>query len=75
LKSGAPVKPPAVDPDLIAHLEMLLEHARKGEVQGYCAGFVVLDDDDHWFMADEGFIPLLSFATRKGIQALESDDD
>lgn len=74
IKAGTEVEPPKVDPDLVEHLEMLLTRARNGEVQGYCAGYVIAQDDDHWFMADEGYVPLLSFATRKGIEALESDD-
>jgi hypothetical protein len=74
MKSGAPLKLPAVDPELVSHLEMLLEHARKGEIQGYCAGYIVNGDDDNWYMADEGQIPLLSFTTRKAVHAIEADD-
>ena len=67
-------KPPDVDPDLVAILETLLIAAKNGEVRGFCAGFVIEGEGDHWFMADEGYIPLLSFVTRKGVEALESDD-
>lgn len=75
IKSGTvPVKAPEIDQDLIAVLESLLEHAKAGEVRGYCAGFVIGDECDNWFMADEGYIPLLSFVTRKGLSDLESDD-
>lgn len=74
IKSGAVAKPPEVDQDLVSVLETLLAHAKAGEVRGFCAGFVIAEEGDHWFMADEGYIPLLSFVTRKGIDALESDD-
>lgn len=74
IHSGAPPKVPEIDQDLIAVLESLLEHAKAGQVRGYCAGFVIGEECDHWFMADEGYIPLLSFVTRKAVEALESDD-
>ena len=75
IKSGAvDTKPPEVDQDLVDVLERLLSHAKAGEVQGFCAGFVIDDEGEHWFMADDGSIPLLSFVSRKGIEALESDD-
>ena len=66
--------PPEVDPDLVSILETLLVHAKAGEVRGFCAGFVIGDDGDSWFMADPGYIPLLSFVTRKGVEGLEADD-
>lgn len=75
IKSGAvAVKPPEVDKDLVEILETLLAHAKAGEVRGFLAGFVLDGEGDHWFMADEGNIPLLSFVSRKAIEALESDD-
>lgn len=74
IKAGTVQKPPEVDPDLVSVLENLLAHAKAGEVRGFCAGFVIGDDGDHWFMADEGYIPVLSFFTRKSVEHLESDD-
>lgn len=74
IKAGTEPKPPAVDPDLVSVLENLLEQAKAGRVQGLCVGFVIDDEGDHWFMADEGYIPSLSFFTRKAVEALEADD-
>lgn len=74
IKAGTVQKPPEVDPDLVSVLENLLAHAKTGQIQGFCAGFVIDDEGDHWFMADEGYIPALSFFTRKAVEALEADD-
>lgn len=75
IKAGMAATPPAVDEDLVTHLELLLAHAKAGEIQGFCAGYVIHGEGDLWFMADEGQIPLLSFFTRKSVEGLESDDD
>lgn len=74
IKGTVEQKPPEVDPDLVSVLENLLLHAKAGEVRGLCVGFVVCDESDFWFMADEGYIPITSFITRKAVQDLESDE-
>lgn len=74
IKPAGEVKAPEPDPELIQHLETLLEYAKRGEVEGYCCGMVIGGEWDTWHVVDEEWTPVLFYAARHVARQLEHDD-